>query len=95
MIYVFMSFADTHTRQNIGCCIVQVDHLKDANEKCKQLGLMPQICNEARGFPLNEQEFQQQGMELNRLYSRHEMEQMGFEKARSLDDHINRPTQRP
>ena len=37
--------------------------------------------NEARGYALSEDEFREQGMELNRFYSRQQMLEMGFEKA--------------
>jgi hypothetical protein len=81
MKYVFVSFADAHTKKNIGCCIVQVENLKEANEKCKELGLMPGTNNFARGYELEDEEaFKAQEMELNRFYSKAEMEAKGFEK---------------
>ncbi len=79
MKYVFMSFASHHTGKNIGCCVIQVDNLNNANEKCKELGLMPNECNNARGYVLNEQQFNQQGMELNKFYTRQQMSDMGFQ----------------
>jgi len=82
MAYVFMSFASLHGEGNLGCCIVQVDDPRDANEHCRRLGLMPDSCNEGRGYLLaDEAEFKAQGMELNRLYSSAEMQKMGFAKA--------------
>jgi hypothetical protein len=79
--YVFMSFSSMHTKKNIGCCIIQCEDPTKANELTKQLGLMPHECNNARGYELNEEEFREQGMELNRLYSSEEMSKMGFQKA--------------
>jgi len=78
--YVFMSFADVHTGKNIGCCIVEVADPNDATEHCKKLGLMPKTCNSARGFVLDEKGFKEQGMELNKFYSRDDMAKMGFQK---------------
>lgn len=82
MTYVFMSFASAHSGKNIGCCIVQVENPEDANEECKRLGIMPKACNQARGYVLeDEKTFQEQGMELNRLYTPEEMLNMGFAKG--------------
>lgn len=81
MNYVFMSFASAHTGKNIGCCVVQTDDPNNANEKCKELDLMPEECNHARGYPMDKETFQKQGMELNRFYSPQEMIEMGFQKA--------------
>ncbi len=80
MIYFFMSFANIHTRKNEGCCIVRVKSPDDANEEAKRLGLMPQVCNQARIYPLSDAEFSKQGIELNRFYFSHEMDAMGFKK---------------
>lgn len=80
-MYVFMSFGSAHTGRNIGCCIIESEDPNDANEKCKELGLMPEECNQARGYVLDEDTFQKQGMELNKFYSSKEMEEMGFQKA--------------
>lgn len=79
MVYVFMSFGSIHTKHNIGCCIVQVERPETANEECKKLGLMPNKCNQARGYVLDEQCFKEQGMKLNKFYTAAEMKQMGFE----------------
>lgn len=82
MPYVFISFGSAHTGKNIGCCIVKVDDPEQANEECRRLGLMPNECNQARGYVLDtEKEFKEQGMELNRFYTAAEMAKMGFEKA--------------
>lgn len=82
MPYVFMSFGSVHTGKNIGCCIVKVDDPDQANAECKQLGLMPTECNQARGYVLDTEEaFNEQGMELNRFYTKQQMQEMGFEIA--------------
>ena len=81
MGYVFLSFGSLHTGKNLGCAIVQAADPKDANEVAKTLGLMPQECNQARAYPLSDDDFPKQGMELNKFYTREQMERMGFEKA--------------
>lgn len=83
MVYVFMSFASPHTGKNIGCCIVQVDDPEQANARCIELGLMPQECNHARGYSLDEEGFKEQGMELNKFYTAAEMRAMQFESERT------------
>ena len=80
-VYVFMSFANIHTGKNIGCCVVKVNDPSEANDECKRLNLMPNVCNDARGYAMDEKGFLKQGMELNKFYSREEMQSMGFEKA--------------
>jgi len=82
MNYVFMSFASPHSGKNIGCCILQIEDPNSANDKAKELGLMPEECNHARGYALDEKGFKEQGMELNKFYSPKEMEKMGFEKRK-------------
>ena len=77
MSYVFMSFASFHTGKNLGCCVVEVDDPNDANQKCKDSRLMPEECNHARGYTLEEME---PGMELNKFYTRQQMIEMGYER---------------
>lgn len=79
-MYVFMSFASPHTGKNLGCCIVQVDDPNNANDKCKELGLMPMECNHARGYVLDDDTWQEEDMELNRFYTPEEMLASGHEK---------------
>ena len=78
-MYVFMSFGSPHTGKNLGACIVEVDDPNQANEKCKELGLMPDECNQARGYPLDS--IEDESMELNRFYTPTELEAMGYQKA--------------
>ena len=80
-VYIFMSFGSLHSGKNLGCCIIQVDSPDQANDKCNELGLIPNECNQARAYPLADEDFETQGMELNRLYTPKELEQMGFQKA--------------
>ena len=81
-MYVFMSFASPHTGKNLGCCIVQVDDPNDANRKCQELGLMPNEDNHAKGYPLDEEGFKEQEMEVNQFYTPEQMASKGFEKKR-------------
>ncbi len=82
MVYMFMSFASIHTGKNIGCCIVQVEDPKQANDKCHDLGLMPTECNHVQGFLLPEEDLEAQGMELNKFYAKQEMDAMQFASER-------------
>jgi N-acetylglutamate synthase-like GNAT family acetyltransferase len=83
MAYVFMSFASLHTGKNIGCCIVKVDDPDDANERCRELGLMPDTCNQGRGYLLpDEAAVAAQGMEVERFYTDDEMLGLGFTKSK-------------
>lgn len=77
-MYMFVSFASLHTGKNLGCCIVKSDNKYDTNKQCIDLGLMPEQCNECRGYPLTEEQFQKQGMELNKFYTKEQMIEMGF-----------------
>jgi hypothetical protein len=78
-----MSFASLHTRKNIGCCIIKIDNPEKANDEAKKLNLMPEECNQALAYLLTEEQFKEQGMELNKFYTKAEMEKMGFEKTSS------------
>lgn len=75
MRYVFMSFASAHTGKFVGACVVEVEDPNDANQKCKELGLMPKECNHARGSVLEEME---EDMELNTFYTRQQMDELGY-----------------
>ena len=88
MKYVFVSFANTHTGKNIGCCIVQAEDPNDANVKCAELGLMPEVCNQARVYVLTDEGFEEEPMELNRFYSSNEMKAMGYELI-GKNEHAN------
>lgn len=76
-LHVFMSFASLHTGKNLGAAVLQVDTVEDANEKAKELGIMPNECNQGRGYVVPDN----QGLELNRLYTPQELDQLGFQKA--------------
>lgn len=82
MAYVFLSFASPHTGKNLGVCIVQVDNPGDANDRAKELGLMPDECNHCRGFLLTDEGFEEQGLELNRFYTADEMRKLGFTSSK-------------
>jgi hypothetical protein len=78
-MYVFVSFSNVDTKKNLGCCIVRSNE-ENWLDDCDRLGLRPNGANNIIGYPLNEEEFQAQGIELNRFYTREEMLQEGFEK---------------
>ncbi len=78
----FMSFGSLHTGKNLGCCLVQVADGEDPNRKCFELGLMPDECNQARAYLLDDEDIEKQhGMQIGRFYSSAEMRKMGFQKA--------------
>lgn len=83
MPYVFVSFGSAHTRKPLGGCVVEVDNSIDANKKCMELGLMPDECNKAFGYPLDTNDpVAEIGLEPNRFYSADELEKTGmFVKA--------------
>lgn len=77
MKYVFLSFASLRSGKNLGCCIIQVENPEDANVRAKAIGLMPKEDNHAQGYVLREDAWQEEGMELNRFYTREEMIELG------------------
>ena len=79
MPYVFMSFASAHAGKNIGCCIIESEDPNDANQKAKDLGLMPEECNHAKGYVL--EDIEDEDMELNKFYTNQQMAEMGYEKG--------------
>lgn len=74
-----MSFADLRTGSNVGCCIIECS-LAEAPDMVRELKLEPKIPVNIRGYELDEDGFQEQGLELNKLYSREEMISAGFER---------------
>lgn len=78
-IYTFISFGSTVTGKNLGCCIIECSG-DEAAQKARDLGLEPNEPIHAQAFELNEEQFKEEGMELNKLYSREEMLQRGNEK---------------
>lgn len=78
-----------HSKQPLGACIVQVDRPEDANEKTKQLGLMPNECNKAFGYVLSDEDFAEQDMELNKFYDTDDMNRLGFQKASTARKKMN------
>ena len=79
MKYFFVSFSN-YNGLNLGACIVRVNHLQDVLDECKRLGINPPVDHEARVYPLVDENFPEQEMELNKLYSREELIQKGFER---------------
>lgn len=81
MIYVFVSFGSIHTGKPLGACIVQVENAEQANAETQRLGIAPDTCNRAYGYIMSDEDFQNQGMELNKFYDSETMERMGFNRG--------------
>jgi len=78
--YYFGSFVSQHDHCNLGCCIVLAADPEEANRKALALPGFPEECNSARWYGMDQECFQQQGMELDRFYTADEMSTMGFQK---------------
>lgn len=76
MKYFFMSFRDVDENKNLGVCIVQEEDSEKAVQKATELGINPG--GEVLLFELDDEEFRNQGLNLNTLYSRSQMRDLGF-----------------
>lgn len=76
--YFFVSFGSPVTRKAIGACIVEANESEEALDKCIALGLVPDEAHQVRLYPLSEEERASDPLELDRYYSRPEMEAMGY-----------------
>jgi len=76
--YSFVSFIDPNTRVSLGCCILECIPY-NAAYMAKFQGISPG--GEVKAYELTEAEYRaQKGMRLNRLYTKAEMFDMGFER---------------
>lgn len=76
-MYWFMSFRDVDLDLNLGCCIIKADSGHIALQLSHQKEINPG--GELYSYGMNEEQFEEQGMELNHLYSRAEMIELGFD----------------
>lgn len=77
--YVFMSFRDTTVNKNLGVCIVRAVNLVEATEISHKKGINPG--GEIMSFDLNQAQFEEENLKLDRLYTRKEMMNKGYEKV--------------
>ena len=75
MNYMWLSFADEKTGTNLGVCIVEANDFDEGLKKSWKYSINPG--GHVAGYSLNEEQFQKQKVELNRLYTRQEMTDLG------------------
>ncbi len=77
--YFWLSFVDPDINKNLGCTIIEdASNLNEAISKAHSLNINPG--GEVLGTPLNEEQFEEQGMESNKLYTPKELDEMKFKK---------------
>jgi len=74
--YQFMSFIDRRASKYLGACVVKAKDITEGINQAYKKGINPG--GEVAAFGLTEDHFQSQGLELNRLYSKAEMDALGF-----------------
>lgn len=76
--YTFISFVENPgSGKNLGCCVVECVGAS-AIFVARSKGINPG--GEAAMFGLSQSEFEEQGLELDRLYTKKEMNEKDFEK---------------
>ena len=81
-MYFFLSFRDSDLNVNLGACIVQADSQAIAIHKAWLFKINPG--GEVLGYSMTEDEYVQEDMELNRLYSPDELEKLGYKKISEI-----------
>ncbi len=74
--YIFLSFRDPDINKNLGCAIVKAKDLNEAIVKAHKKKINPG--GEVLGTPMSEKDFKEEGLELDKLYSRQEMIDLGY-----------------
>ena len=74
--YTWMSFRDPLKNLCLGVCIVKATSPQDAIQQSHEKNINPG--GEIMFFKLNEEEFESEGLTLNKLYTREEMLKNGF-----------------
>lgn len=74
--YWFMSFGSEDTGENLGCCVVAAPSGTQAQFLAHKYGINPG--GQMRSNGLTKEQFELQGLELNRLYTKKEMDKLGF-----------------
>ena len=81
MNYYWFSFS--YQGMNNGVCAVQASEEKEAVQKTIDLGIHPSH-DDMLIFELTEDEWKQEGIELNRLYSKEEMNILDYKSTNQL-----------
>jgi len=77
MKYYFMSFRNAKKNENLGVCIVAASNPNTAVRKTIDLKINPG--GEIRIEKMDKKQFKEQGLELDKLYTRSEMIKLGYE----------------
>lgn len=77
MSYWFLSFRDDTKNKNLGVCVIEAESREMAWGQSCLKKLNPG--GEVLFTEMNEEEFKEEGLELNRLYSSEEMKRLGYE----------------
>ena len=77
MSYFWLSFRDSEENKNLGVCIVKASNFDEGITKAWSLNINPG--GEVLGMAMTETQTQAQGLEINRLYTKAEM---NFEKLK-------------
>lgn len=77
MKYLYMSFRDPEEDINLGVCIVEASNVMEGVKRSHSLKMNPG--GEVMMFEMDETEYREEGLEINRLYSRSEMLDLGYE----------------
>lgn len=77
MNYFFMSFRDTERNKNLGVCIVSAPDFDAAIKKA--LGLRINPGGEIMAVKMSETMFLEEGLESDRLYTKAELMELGYE----------------
>ncbi len=83
MDYFFMSFRDDEKNKNLGVCVVYEFDLPSALSKAWTLGINPG--GEVLSVKMSESMFFEEGLELNRLYTKAELMALGYETGFRLN----------
>jgi hypothetical protein len=82
--YFFLSFRDVEKNRNLGACVVFAPNSNTSLNLAWHHKINPG--GEVLIFELTEKIFQEQGMELNRLYSREELRSMDFKFIHAVNE---------
>ena len=85
--YMWLSFASEDTGKNLGVCIVEAENFTEGIQKAHQKDINPG--GQVAGFKMNEEQFQGEELELDRLYSREEMKAMEFRTLGEAEEELN------